>query len=119
MRPSLLLCVLHSLGFPDHIDLDLAGIFQLGLDLLGNISCQMDHIVLGNDLGLDHDTDLAASLDGECLFHAGVGAGEFLQLLQTADVIFHVLAAGTGTGSRYSISSLHQHSDDGLAFCGS
>ena len=47
--------VFHSLGFPDDIDLDLAGVFQLGLDLLGNVPGQEDHIVLGDHLGLDHD----------------------------------------------------------------
>ena len=62
-----LLCVLHGFGFADHVDLDLAGVFQLGFDLLGNVSCQQDHVVLGDNLGLDHDADLPACLNGEGL----------------------------------------------------
>ena len=44
--------------------LDLAGIFQLVLDALCQLTGQDNHLVLADLLGLDHDADLAACLDG-------------------------------------------------------
>ena len=35
-----LFCVFDCLGFANHIDLDLTGVFQLSLDLLGNVTGQ-------------------------------------------------------------------------------
>ena len=73
-----LLGVIHSLGLADEVDFDLAGVFQLGFDLLGDVVGQQSHIVLGDVLGSDHDADLAAGLDGVGLLHAGEGARELL-----------------------------------------
>ena len=68
-----LLGVLDGLGFPDQIDLDLSGVFQLVLDLLGDLPGQQHHTVLADLLRLDHDADLPAGLDGVGLIHAGEG----------------------------------------------
>ena len=89
-----LLGVIHGLGFADQVDLDLAGVFELCLDLLGDVVGHEDHVVLGHVLGLDHDADLAAGLDGVGLLHAGEGAGELLELLQAADVVRTYLTRG-------------------------
>ena len=75
---------------------------------------QENHVVLADLLGLDHDADLAARLDGVCLVDAGIGAGQLLQLLQTANVVFHILTAGAGAGSGDGVGGLHQTSNDRL-----
>ena len=53
------------LGFTQQIDLDLTWILQLVLDLLCDIACQQDHLVLADNLGFDHDTNLTACLNGK------------------------------------------------------
>ena len=73
-----LLGVLDGLGLTQQVDLDLAGVLQLVLDLLGDIAGQQDHLILADDLGLDHDADLAAGLDGEGLLNAVEGRGDLL-----------------------------------------
>ena len=47
------------------MNLDLTGVFQLILDLFGNVPGQQDHLVLADLLGLDHDADLTARLNGD------------------------------------------------------
>ena len=84
-----LLCVVYSLGLADEVDLDLTGVFQLAYDLLGDLPGQQDHVVLGDVLGLDHDADFAAGLDGKGLVHTVEGRGQLFQLFQTADVVLY------------------------------
>ena len=95
------------------MDLDLAGIFHLFLDLLGQVPGQDDHLVLADLLGLHHDADFAAGLDGIGLLHAGVAAGDGLQLFQALDVVLQVFAAGAGPGRGNSIRRLNEaHHND-------
>ena len=81
------------------VDLDLAGVFEFGLDLLGKIVGEQDHVVLGDFLGLDHDADLAAGLDGVGFFDAGEGIGQLFELFESADIVLDVLTACTGACS--------------------
>ena len=69
------------------MDLDLAGIGELGLDLLGDVPGQQGHLILADLLGLDHDADLAARLDGVAAGDAREGPGHGLQLLQALDIV--------------------------------
>ena len=87
------------------MDLDLAGVFHLFLDLLGQVPGQDDHLVLADLLGLHHHADLTAGLDGKGLINAGIGAGDGLQLLQTLDVVLQILTAGAGAGGGNGIRS--------------
>ena len=108
MRFPKLFCVFDRFGLPDHVDLDLTGIFQLRFQLSGDVPGQEDHIVLGDLLGLYHNADLPTGLDGVSLFHAGIGAGEFLQFLQAANVVFYIFPPGAGTGGGNGVVGLTQ-----------
>ena len=91
--------VLDDLGLPQDVDLDLTGVLHFLLDLLGQVPGQDDHLVLADLLGPHHDPHLAAGLDGIGLIHAGIGAGDGLQLLQTLDVVLQVLPPGAGAAA--------------------
>ena len=110
---GLLLCVFDALRLADEIDLDLAGIFHLFLDLLGQVAGQDHHLILVDLLGLHHDTDLTAGLNGICLLNTLEGGGDALKLLQPLDVVLQILAPGAGTGRGNSVRRLHQTSHDG------
>ena len=97
------------------MDLDLAGVLQLVLNALGQLPGQDHHLVLAHLLGLDHHADLPARLNGVGLLHAGIGTGDFLQLLQTLDIVLQILPPGTGPGSGDGIGRLHQTGHQRLA----
>ena len=107
-------CVLDRFGLADDVDLDLAGVFEFGLDLLGKIVGEQDHVVLGDFLGLDHDADLAAGLDGVGFFDAGEGIGQLFELFEPADIVLDVLTACTGACSGDGVGRLHEAGNDGL-----
>ena len=110
-----LLGVFHDLGLPQDVYLDLSGVFQLVFDALGQLPGQNDHLVLGYLLGLHHHADLAAGLNGVALFHAGIAAGDLLQLFQALDIVLQVLPPGAGTGSGNGVGRLDQAGHQGLA----
>src|SRR5262249_62001986 len=83
---SVLPCVFHGAGLPDDRDLDLPGVLQLGLDLLGHVARQPEGLVVGHAVGLDDDAQLAAGLDRESLLHALESVRDVLQLLEPLDV---------------------------------
>ena len=62
--------VICNSGFPDDIDLNLSGIFKLGFDLLGKISCHKHHVIIGNLFGDNHDTYFTAGLNCERLVNS-------------------------------------------------
>ena len=95
-RGMVLFCVVHNFGFAQNVNLDLAGIGELVLDLFGNVAGQKHHLVFGDGLGLDHNADFAAGLDGIGTCNAREALGNFFQFLQALDVVLNVLAAGTG-----------------------
>ena len=64
-----LFSVVACTAFTDDIDFDLTGIFKLILNLLDDISCNENHLIIRNNIGLDHDTDFTACLDSEGLFN--------------------------------------------------
>ena len=55
MRRKRLFRVLDDLDFPQQMHFDLAGVFQLVLDPLGDVPGQEGHFVLADDFGLDDD----------------------------------------------------------------
>ena len=75
-----LLGVFDSLGLSQDVNLDLTGVGELLLDLLGDIPGQQDHLVLANLFGLDHDADLAACLNGVGALDAGEGLGNLFNI---------------------------------------
>ena len=62
-------CVFDCSAFPDDIDLDLSGVFDLFLDLFAYISCKQYHIVIFDLFGLDYDTNLTACLNCKASFN--------------------------------------------------
>ena len=73
-----LLRVVDGLGLAQEIDLDLAGVGQLVLDLLGDVAREQHHLILRDLLGLDHDADLAAGLNGKAVGEPGFGLGLYI-----------------------------------------
>ena len=65
-----LLCVVNSSRLADNADLDLTGIVKLTLDLGCDVARKKLHVIVGYDLGLNHDSYLAACLNCEGLLYA-------------------------------------------------
>ncbi len=76
MQLWILLRVLGCSALADDADLDLTGVIQLVLDLLGDIACQQNDLVVADLVGLDNDADLAACLYGVGALDALKAAGE-------------------------------------------
>ena len=83
----LLLCVIDCTRFAYHVDLDLAGIIQLVLDLLGDFAGEKHHLVVRNLLRIDDNANLAACLNGKRTGNTGRLVGDALELLQTLDIV--------------------------------
>ena len=109
----ILLCVIYGTALSYHADLDLAGIIELVLDLLCDISCEDLHLIIADDLGLNHDSYLTARLDSEGLFNTLKVTRYLLELLKTLDVIFNVLTASAGSCRADSIGSLNYEIKNG------
>ena len=86
-----LLSVVHMPCFPDHMHFDLTGIIEVVLNFLGQFPRQKNHSVVVNTVGLDHDANLAAGLNGEGFFHPGKRTGHFFQFFKAFDIIFQIL----------------------------
>src|SRR5215471_3855406 len=86
--------VLHGARLPNDRDLDLAGILELRLDLLGHVAGEPERLVVGQARRLDDDPQLPSGLDGERLLDALEAVGDVLELLQALDVRLQDLAAG-------------------------
>src|SRR4029453_479625 len=78
--------VLNGPGLADDSDFDLAWVFQLVLDSARDVLRQPDRLFVRDSVTLDHDANLAASLQGECLRYTLEGIGDPFQLLQSLDV---------------------------------
>ncbi len=113
---AFLLGVVDHFGFAQDVNLDLAGVGEFVLDLLGDVAGQKDHLVLTDGLGLDHDADLAAGLDGVGARDARKALGNLLQLFEALDIVLDVLTAGAGARGRDGIGSLNQTGDRGMRF---
>src|SRR5215813_1153954 len=86
--------VLNRTGLANDGDLDLTGILQLGLDLLGHVAREPERLVVVDPVGLDHDAQLPPRLDREGLLDSLEAVGDVLELLEPLDVGFEDLAAG-------------------------
>ena len=65
-----LFCMGNRAGLADDRHADLARIFQIVLDLAGDIFAQFDNLQIVDLIRLHDHPDLAAGLNGECLVHA-------------------------------------------------
>ena len=111
---SQLFCVVDGAGLANHVDLDLAGVIQLVLDLLCDVACQKNHCVVGYLVRVDDDADLAAGLNGKGARNARRFVRDALQLFQTLDVVLDVLAACARTGGGNRVGCLNQAGYNGL-----
>ena len=109
-----LLGVFHCAAFADHVHLDLAGIIQLFLDLLGDGTGQQNQLVVADGIRFYHDAHLAAGLHGKGVFHALEAAADLFQILQPLDVAFQVLAAGTGPCGADGVGGHHDEGQRSL-----
>src|SRR5262245_32731281 len=88
--------VLHGPGLPNHGDLDLPGVLELRLDLLGDVAGEPERLVVGEARRFDDDPELPPRLDGEGLLDSLEPVGDVLELLQALDVGLQDLAPGAG-----------------------
>ena len=89
------------------MDLYLSGILKLAFDLLHDLPCDYNHLLVVHDLRLYRNSYFAACLDSKRLVHAGEAVGDFLKLLESAYVVFKILAACAGTSCGDCVSSLY------------
>ena len=76
--------------------LNLTGIIEVALDFFHNIACNNGHLVIRDDIRLEHDTDFTARLNRKTLIHAVKRVGDLLKLLKALDVIFEVFTPCAG-----------------------
>src|SRR5213594_3602485 len=98
--------VLDGSRLPDHGDLDLPGILELGLDLPRDVSREPESFVVGDPVGLDDDAQLPARLDRERLLDALEAVGDVLELLEPLDVRLQDLAPCTGPRRRQRVRAV-------------
>src|SRR5258707_10678071 len=84
--------VLDGAGLANHRDANLAGIRELGLDLLRDVLRQPERLLVGELVAVDDDAHLAAGLDGEGLLHALERRGDLFELLEPLDIGLEDLA---------------------------
>ena len=112
VRLYCLFCVVCNSAFTNDIDLDLTGIVHLGFDLLSDLSCNKNHLVIVDDLRLNHDPDLASCLNSKALLDSLIGVADLLKLLESLDVAFIVFASCSRSCRRDSVSSLNNAGND-------
>ena len=62
--------------------LNLTGIIEVALDFFHNIACNDGHLVIRDDIRLEHDADFTARLNRKTLIHAVKRVGDLLKLLK-------------------------------------
>src|SRR5438445_4508899 len=111
--PTFLPGILHCAGLANHRDLDLAGILQLRLDLLGEVAREPEGLVVDQPVGLDDDAQLAPRLDSERLLNTLESVGNVLELLEALDVGLQDLAPGAGSGGRKGVGPVDENRLEG------
>ena len=101
-----LFCVIYVSRLADDAYLNLSGIIKLALNLLRNVTCENLHGVIGDNLGLNHDSNLTACLNSEGLFNTLEVTGNLLKLLESLNVVLNVLTSSTGTSRADCVSCL-------------
>ena len=109
-----LFCIIHHPRFTDDDDFDLAWVFQFRFDAFDNVMDQQDAVRFIQLVRFDHDPDFSASLDGEAVFDAIEGFGDFFELRQALQIVFQRFPAGTRTGSRNGICRRYQDGFDAV-----
>ena len=87
--------VIDSARFPNNCDLDLPRVLQAFLDLLRDITGQVDAPQIVDRIRLDHHPNLAASLDGEGALDPRERCRDCLERFETFE----------GTGKQLSVSA--------------
>src|SRR5207244_2806604 len=98
----------HGADLSHHRDLDLAGVLQLLLDLLRDVSGQDLGGQVVHILRLHHHADLTPCLHGEGLFDAGIRRADLLQSLEPLDVGLERLSPGALPPARDSVRGPRQ-----------
>lgn len=109
----LLFCVLNRAALTNNINLDLAGVFEVVFNFLTDILRKKDHLIVRDDIRLNHNTDFTAGLNREAAFHAFKGRGDLLKLFKALNVIFKVFTACAGPCSRDGVGGLNQAGNHG------
>ena len=109
-----LFCVVADSALPDKVDLYLTGIFKLVFNLLDYVAGDENHLLVVDDLGLDHYADLAAGLNSERTLNALKRGGDAFELFKALDVVLNILASCTGAGSRNCVGGLNEAGDKRL-----
>src|SRR5919198_5256659 len=104
-----LLRVLDRARLPHHGDLDLSGVLELLLDLLGDVARHDLRGQVVHVLRLDHHPDLAAGLHRVDLLHARVARADLLQALEPLDVGLQALAPRPRPAARDPVGDLRDH----------
>src|SRR3954464_15549655 len=91
-EPPQLLRVIDGPALADDRDLDLARVFELVLDLAGDLVREEDGGIVVDLLWLDEHADLAAGLEGVDPIDASVAGGDLLERLLSIDVLLQALA---------------------------
>src|SRR3954469_8701833 len=109
-----LLRVIDGPALADDRDLDLARVFELVLDLAGDLVREEDGGVVVDLLRLDEYADLAPGLEGVDAIDAFVAGGDLLERLQPLDVLLQALAPRARPRSRDRVGRDQQHGLDRL-----
>ena len=109
-----LFCVFDYPALSGKIDLYLSGIIHFVFYSLGDLPCNDDHLLVVDLFGNDHYSDLTSRLNSVGLLNAVIRGANFLQLLQTLDVILVVFASCSGTCRRNSVRRLNKAGNNGL-----
>src|SRR3954451_25033897 len=113
-NPPQLLRVIDGPALADDRDLDLARIFELVLDLAGDLVREEDGGAVVDLLRLDEYADLAPGLEGVDAIDAFVAGGDVLERLHPLDVLLQALAPRARPRSRDRVGRDQQHGLDRL-----
>src|SRR5688572_4135731 len=98
--------VLDRAHLADDVDLDLAGVLELLLALLGDVLGELPGAEVVDALGGDEDADLAAGLDGVGAVDGFERGRDLLEVLEAADVVLERVLAGAGARSGDGVGGL-------------
>ena len=110
----LLFCVVNGSAFADYVDFDLSGVFKVFFNLLNYLASNDNHLLVANLLGLDHNADFTSCLNCKGLFNAVKAVSDFLELLESLDVVFKIFTSCTGTCGGNCVSRLNDNRNNGL-----
>jgi len=112
---AVLFCVIDCAIFTNKAYLNLTGIFKVAFNLFNDFASSEHHLVITNNIGLNHNTNFAACLNCKGLFNTVEGVGDFLQLFKSLNIAFDIFSAGAWSCGRNCIGSLNKTGDNGFS----